>query len=212
VLAHAALFIIDGVPCRQDTAVGMSLHDIDPEALARGHFTSDRGGSLGGLTGSFQLDVDRTTLIGRALRPATYTVTEVDVNDFLGVVDEPAFVATGDEQAAGAATVSAPTGSRLAPPSFAPFVAVLGLLKTFDWGDDFLFDYRTGTAMFGEQSIEFHRPLRVGESVAISAAISDVYEKQGKRRFDVIEVSFQISGSEEGDPLMSGQQSYILFK
>jgi len=190
----------------------MSLHDIDPEALARGHFTSDRGGSLGGLTGSFQLDVDRTTLIGRALRPATYTVTEVDINDFLGVVDEPAFVATGDEQAAGAATVSAPTGSRLAPPSFAPFVAVLGLLKTFDWGDDFLFDYRTGTAMFGEQSIEFHRPLRVGESVTISAAISDVYEKQGKRRFDVIEVSFQISGSEEGDRLMSGQQSYILFK
>ena len=46
----------------------------------------------------------------------------------------------------------------------------------------------------------------------ISAAISDVYEKQGKRRFDVIEVSFQISGSEEGDRLMSGQQSYILFK
>jgi len=89
---------------------------------------------------------------------------------------------------------------------------VLGLLKTFDWGDDFLFDYRTGTAMFGEQSIEFHRPLRVGESVTISAAISDVYEKQGKRRFDVIEVSFQISGSEEGDRLMSGQQSYILFK
>ena len=158
------------------------------------------------------MDVDRKTLIGRALRPATYTVTEVDVNDFLGVVDEPGFAATRNDSGSSEVTTSAKGVAGLAPPSFAPFVAVLGLLKTFDWQDDFLFDYRTGTAMFGEQSIEFHRPLRVGESVAISAAISDVYEKQGKRRFDVIEVSFQISGSEEGDPLMSGQQSYILFK
>jgi hydroxyacyl-ACP dehydratase HTD2-like protein with hotdog domain len=78
--------------------------------------------------------------------------------------------------------------------------------------EDFLFDYRTGTAMFGEQSIEFHRPLVVGESVAISAAISDVYEKQGKQTFDVIEVIFDIMSLEEGDLLMSGQQSYILFK
>ena len=158
------------------------------------------------------MNIDRTALIGRALRPATYTVTDVDVNDFLGVVDEPAFVAAGIESDSGASVASATRAERLAPPSFAPFVAVLGLLRTFDWQDDFLFDYRTGTAMFGEQSIEFHRPLRVGESVAISAAISDVYEKQGKRRFDVIEVSFQISGSEEEDWLMSGQQSYILFK
>ena len=66
--------------------------------------------------------------------------------------------------------------------------------------------------MFGEQSIQFHRPLRVGESVAIAASISDVYEKQGKSRFDVIEVAFEITGRGAGDRLMSGQQSYILFK
>ena len=87
-----------------------------------------------------------------------------------------------------------------------------GLLKTFDWQEDFLFDYRTGTAMFGEQSIEFHRPLMVGQSVAITALVSDVYEKQGKQTFDVVEVTFDIKTGEEGDLLMSGQQSYILFK
>ena len=153
------------------------------------------------------MTVNRTALIGRPLRAATYTVSEVDVKDFLGVVAESDFVpADGSEGGAEA------EAGRMAPPSFAPFVAVLGLLKTFDWQDDFLFDYRTGTAMFGEQSIEFHRPLLVGESVAISAAISDVYEKQGKQKFDVVEVTFDIKGSEEGDLLMSGQQSYILFK
>jgi hypothetical protein len=115
------------------------------------------------------LDVDRRTLIGRSLRSATYTVTEVDVNDFLGVVDEPEFVAVSKESGTATATETA----RLAPPSFAPFVAVLGLLKTFDWQE---------------------------------------YEKQGKSRFDVIEVAFEITGGGEGDRLMSGQQSYILFK
>ena len=153
------------------------------------------------------MTVNRSALIGRPLRAATYTVSEVDVKDFLGVVAESDFVpADGSEGGAEA------EAGRMAPPCFAPFVAVLGLLKTFDWQDDFLFDYRTGTAMFGEQSIEFHRPLLVGESVAISAAISDVYEKQGKQKFDVVEVTFDIKGSEEGDLLMSGRQSYILFK
>ena len=153
------------------------------------------------------MTVDRTALIGRPLRAANYTVSEVDVNDFLCVVAEP-----------NCAPTDGPGGSaeeakgRLVPPSFAPFVAVLGLLKTFDWQEDFLFDYRTGTAMFGEQSIAFHRPLSVGQSVAISAVISDVYEKQGKQTFDVVEVTFDIKRREEGDLLMSGQQSYILFK
>lgn len=158
------------------------------------------------------MNFDRTTLIGRSLRSATYTVTEVDVNDFLGVVDEPEFTAASNESGLGEATATATEAARLVPPSFAPFVAVLGLLKTFDWQDDFLFDYRTSTAMFGEQSIQFHRPLRVGESVAIAASISDVYEKQGKSRFDVIEVAFEITGRGEGDRLMSGLQSYILLK
>jgi len=153
------------------------------------------------------MSVDRTGLIGRRLRHASYTVSQVDVDDFLGVIAEPDF-APSDGSEGGAVADS----ERLAPPSFAPFVAVLGLLKTFDWQEDFLFDYRNGTAMFGEQAIEFHRPLIVGESVSISAAISDVYEKQGRSRFDVIEVTFKIAGEHEGDLLMSGQQSYILFK
>jgi len=159
------------------------------------------------------MPVDRTALIGRPLRDATYAVSEVDVNDFLGVVTEPEVMAGAAVEDLASAGDDAMTAlPRAVPPSFAPFVAVLGLLKTFDWQEDFLFDYRTGTAMFGEQSIEFHRPLMVGQSVAISAEISDVYEKQGKQTFDVVEVTFDIKTGEEGELLMSGQQSYILFK
>ena len=76
------------------------------------------------------MTVNRAALIGRPLRAAPYTVSEVDVKDFLGVVAESDFVpADGSEGGAEA------EAGRMAPPSFAPFVAVLGLLKTFDWQD-----------------------------------------------------------------------------
>jgi hypothetical protein len=152
--------------------------------------------------------LDRTALIGKALRPATYTVSEIDVDDFLGVLPEPEFPSS---RAAGRPVLKASL-QKQAPPSFAPLVAVLGLLRTFDWQEDFWFDYRTGTAMFGEQFLEFHRPLLVGETVHVDASISDVYEKTGKRVFDVVEVTFSISGERDGEPVMSGRQSYILFK
>jgi len=151
--------------------------------------------------------IDRRSLIGKKLRGATYTVSAIDVSDFLGVVPEPEYAA-----ATSAYVTSLKQSGTPAPPSFAPFVAVLGLLKTFDWQDDFLFNYQTGTAMFGEQKIEFHAPLIVEESVVINASVTDVYEKCGKRRFDVIEVSFVIESESERSPIMSGQQSYILFK
>ena len=153
---------------------------------------------------------DRRVLIGKPLKPASYTVAEVDVDDFLGVIDEPLF----NELPSSTSGVDAGAAAhlRLAPPSFAPFVAVLGLLRTFDWGDDFGFDYKTGTAMFGEQFIEFGRPLVVGETVDIKAEICDVYEKKGKSLFDVVEVSFSIIGQTDSQAVMSGKQSYILFK
>lgn len=100
----------------------------------------------------------------------------------------------------------------VAPPSFAPLVAVLGLLRTFDWKTDFWFDYRDDTAMFGEQFIEYRRPLYVGEEVEISAVISDVYEKTGRQTFDVVQLAFTIKGDWDGDSVMTGKQSYILFK
>ena len=121
-----------------------------------------------------------------------------DVSDFLGVMsDSHDFVAEA---------------KHVAPPSFAPLVAVLGLLRTFDWGTDFWFDYRDGTAMFGEQSIQYHRPLYVGEEVEISAVISDVYEKTGQNTFDVVQLAFIIKGDWDGEITMTGKQSYILFK
>ena len=148
---------------------------------------------------------DRTLLIGKSLTPATYLVSDVDVRDFMGVVDEPAFSIPPKE-------INSVSPPMRVPPSFAPLIAVLGLLRTFDWHEDFWFDYQTGTAMFGEQFLEFHRPIVIGETVRVEASISDVYEKQGKKLFDVIEVSFTIADNDGRELLMSGKQSYILFK
>lgn len=137
-------------------------------------------------------------LIGKVLRTAHYRISNVDVEDFIGVI-------------ANSPDRSEPL-PQIAPPSFAPLVAVLGLLRTFDWSTDFHFDYRDGTAMFGEQFIEFHRPLHVNEEVEISAVINDVYEKTGRQKFDVVQLAFEIKGDWDGELVMTGRQSYILFK
>jgi acyl dehydratase len=85
------------------------------------------------------------------------------------------------------------------------------MLRSFDWEKDFFLDYRTGTAMFGEQELEYLRPLYVGETLTIQGSVADVYEKRGKRVFDVAWVRFTAT-DESGTIAFQGAQSYILFK
>ena len=149
---------------------------------------------------------DRTTLIGRVLSPVVYTIREDDIQDYLPIAGEEHEVFRSDEDSRAAGYER-----RVIPPSFAPFVAVDALLRSFDWEKDFFFNYRTGIAMFGEQGLEYLRPLYVGETLTVRAEIVDVYEKQGKRTFDVIQV--RVTATDEAETVaFRGAQSYILFK
>ena len=65
--------------------------------------------------------------------------------------------------------------------------------------------------MFGEQELEYLRPLYVGETLTIRAKVADVYEKARKRTFDVIQVRFTATDDSEA-VAFHGAQSYILFK
>ncbi|MCS6926366.1 MAG: MaoC family dehydratase N-terminal domain-containing protein [Candidatus Binatia bacterium] len=149
---------------------------------------------------------DRRTLIGRVFPPVKYVISEEDIRIYLPVAGEthPAFLSDDGARAAG-------YERRVIPPSFAPYIAVLGLLRSFDWEKDFALDYKTGTAMFGEQELEYYRPLYVGETLTIQGEVADVYEKQGKRVFDVAQVRFTAI-DERGVLVFRGVQSYILFK
>jgi acyl dehydratase len=118
--------------------------------------------------------------------------------------NHPAFVNDAGAQAAG-------YRRRVIPPSFAPYISVIGLLRAFDWEKDFYMDYKKDTAMFGEQELEYLRPLHVGETLTVHSSVSDVYEKKGKRAFDVAQVSFTVT-DEAGALVMRGAQSYIIFK
>src|SRR5262249_54545820 len=134
---------------------------------------------------------DRKALIGKTFPAVQRVISEDDIKDYLRVAGEahPAFVNDAGARAAG-------YERRVIPPSFAPFLAILGMLRSFDWEKDFFLDYRTGTAMFGEQELEYFRPLYVGETLTIQGTVSDVYEKQGKRVFDVARVS--VKATDEG--------------
>lgn len=149
---------------------------------------------------------DRRTLIGKTFAPVTYVINEEDIRDYLPVAgeDHPAFLSDEGTRMIG-------YERRVIPPSFAPYIAVLGLLRSFDWEKDFYLDYKTGTAMFGEQELEYLRPLYVGETLTIHGTVSNVYEKRGKRPFDVAQVAFVVT-DENGALTFRGMQSYILFK
>lgn len=149
---------------------------------------------------------DRTTLTGKIFAPVTYTIREEDIRDYLPVAgeDKPAFQSEADSRAGG-------YGGWVIPPSFGPYVAVISMLRSFDWQRDFFMDYKTDTAMFGEQELEYRRPLYVGETFTVQGRVSDVYEKTGKRVFDVIWVSFTAT-DESGATAFSGAQSYLVFK
>ena len=148
---------------------------------------------------------DRKTLIGKVLREAKYVINEDDLREYLPVCaeDHPAFFSDAGARAAG-------YERRVIPPSFAPHIAVLVLLRAFDWAD-FFFDYKTGTAMFGEQELEYLRPLYAGETLTIQSSVADVYEKQGKRTFDVVTVQFSAT-DQRGAAVFRGSQAYLLFK
>jgi acyl dehydratase len=148
---------------------------------------------------------DRKTLIGKVLPDVKYIINEDDLRAYLPVCEEdhPAFFSDAGARASG-------YERRVIPPSFAPHVAVLVLLRAFDW-KDFFFDYKTGTAMFGEQALEYLRPLYAGETLTIHSSVADVYEKQGKRTFDVVTVKFSAT-DQQGAATFRGSQAYILFK
>ncbi len=149
---------------------------------------------------------DRKTLIGKTFPDVRYVLSEEDLKDYLPVSedDHPAFVSDAGARAAG-------YERRVIPPSFAPYITVIGLLRAFDWEKDFYLDYKTGTAMFGEQELEYLRPLYVGEMLTVHSGVTDVYEKQGKRTFDVAKVTFTVT-DEGGAVVIRGAQSYIIFK
>ena len=149
---------------------------------------------------------DRTGLIGRVLSPVRYTIRADDIQDYLPVAGEERAAFLNDQGAKAAGYER-----RVIPPSFAPFIAVQALIRSFDWEKDFLFNYRTGTAMFGEQELAYVRPLYVGETLTVRSEVADVYEKHGKSRFDVIQVRFTATDETEA-VAFQGAQSYILFK
>jgi acyl dehydratase len=149
---------------------------------------------------------DRKILIGRTFPAVKYIINKEDIQDYLPVAEEthPAFFSDEQARAAG-------YERQVIPPSFAPYIAILGMLRSFDWEKDFFLDYKTGTAMLGEQELAYLRPLYVGETLTIQGTVVDVYEKQGKRRFDVAKVSVNVT-DEKGAVAVQGAMSYILFK
>ena len=88
---------------------------------------------------------DRKTLIGKVFDPVTYTIRDDDIRDYLPVAGEDyqAFQSDADSRAAGYERWAI-------PPSFGPYVAVITMLRSFDWQNDFFMDYKLMVRSNGE--------------------------------------------------------------
>jgi acyl dehydratase len=154
----------------------------------------------------FPMPVDRSGLVGRGFPPVRCVLDEENVCDYVRIADEahPAFLRDEDARAAG-------YDRRVIPPSLAPYFALSGLLRAIDWEKDFSLDYRTGTGMFGEQELEFLRPLYVGEALTIQGTVTAVVEKRGSKPFDLVTMVLSAT-DERGAIAMRGTVAFILFK
>jgi acyl dehydratase len=111
-------------------------------------------------------------MIGRVLSTGTATVTPEHIADFVR--------ALGDENPLyldAAAARRGPFGAIVAPPTY-PIAfmiqAMSGGMETFlELGLNFM------TLVHGEQEFEYLRPVRAGETLALTGRIADVYEKTG---------------------------------
>lgn len=149
---------------------------------------------------------DRKALIGRTLPPFTCVFDEENVRDYLRVTgeDSPIYQDAEGSRASG-------YERRVIPPSYAPWIALSALLRSIDWERDFYLDYRTGTAMFGEQEMRYARPLYVGESLTVESRVLEVIEKRGSRAFDLVTVGYDAT-DERGAIAFSGACGFVLFK
>lgn len=111
-------------------------------------------------------------MIGRMLSTGTATVTAEHIAEFARALGDrnPLYLDP-------AAAERGPFGAVVAPPTY-PIAfmvqAMSGGMDTFlELGLDFM------TLVHGEQEFEYTRPIRAGETLALTGRIADVYEKTG---------------------------------
>jgi acyl dehydratase len=111
-------------------------------------------------------------MIGRVLSTGSATVTAEHVAAFARALGDPDPLYLDAEAAR-----RGPFGGLVAPPTY-PIAfmvqAMAGGMDTFlELGLDFM------TLVHGEQEFQYVRPIRVGETLALTGRIADVYEKTG---------------------------------
>ena len=143
------------------------------------------------------MSLDRKKLVGNKIPTIDFKVSKDEVYNFLRIVEEPlrnGKICEGKE----------------IPLSFYPIVG-LSFLKSIDLGKELMADWAKDTIMHGEQGFEHYRPLVVGETLKIDGEITDVYEKEGKRSFDVITIE-SVGKNEKGEKVFLSRSIILIFK
>ena len=148
---------------------------------------------------------DRRVLIGRTFPPIKCVIDEETIQSYLQISGEDMPAYQNDE-----AALAMGYDRRIIPPSYGPFLALL--IRSFDWEKDFLVDSEKGMpAIYGEEEIEYLRPVHLGENLIIKSSIVDITQKMGKKAFDVARVRFNTVDYTDAD-VFRGEMTFILYK
>jgi acyl dehydratase len=133
-------------------------------------------------------------MIGRVLSTGSATVTAQHVAEFADALGDP------DPRYRSGSAVATPTY----PIAFM-VQAMSGGMETFQQlGLNFM------TLVHGEQEFEYRRPIRVGETLALTGRIADIYEKQsssgGVLDFVVLETE---AADDQGDTVFFSRNVLI---
>lgn len=148
--------------------------------------------------------IDRKMLVGRSLPPVSFVIEQDVVREFSQLVGETNAVYTDRALAR-----KAGYDDCVVPPSYTQLVA-LALIRSLDWEVDLKLDWNVATAMYGEQDLRYFRPLYHGETLEVSAHISNAERKSGRRAFDVVDINLRVEG-DPGELVMEGQIKLLIF-
>jgi hydroxyacyl-ACP dehydratase HTD2-like protein with hotdog domain len=95
------------------------------------------------------------------------------------------------------------TGDVIAPPTFAACFTLRGS----EWVSDPELGAHANL-VHGSQAFEFHRPLRVGDTLACTPTISDI---ANKGRMDILTVQVECVDAGTGQPAVTARSTIIFF-
>lgn len=138
------------------------------------------------------------SVVGRSYPPHRYEVGRAKIAEFADAIGDPSplYRDRAAAEAAGHPDV-------IAPPTFATIVTIGAMQDVFDDAELGL-DY--SRMVHGDQAFEYHRHIRAGDDLSVTAHIEDIMSRAGN---DFLTVRADVRTA-DGEPVVTGRAQLVV--